>query len=252
MENNTTNMISDKSRNNNTYLVFGLILGLSLIISAGIGSYTFYKLRSMDYISTTGSAKKAVVADKVKWVSNISRQINTSTIKTGYAKMDSDLKEVKNFLITSGMPEESITVSPVFMNEVYEQYPGTDKKYNLTQNIEVNSIDVQKIDALSKNTNSLIVDKGVFFSSNSVEYYYSKLPEVRVELLADAVLDAKARAQKLADAGGKSIGTLKSASSGVVQVMSPNSTDVSDYGMYDTSTIEKEIMITVKGSFQIK
>ncbi len=237
---------------NKNYMVFGLILGLSLIVSATIGSLTFYKLRSMDYISTTGSAKKAVVSDKVKWNTSITRSIRQSTVKDGYTKLDADLKEVKAFLATNGVPVESTDISPVFMNEVYEQNPSTDKKYNLVQNITIQSADVQKISDLSKNTTSLVADKGIMFSTNSLEFYYSKLPDVRVELLANAVGDAKARAEQLAKAGGKQIGTLKSASSGVVQVMAPNSVEVSDYGMYDTSSINKEIMVTVKASFEIK
>lgn len=238
--------------NNKNYIIFGAILGLSLIVSATIGAFTFYKLRSTDYISSTGSAKKAVVSDKAKWTSSINRNVTLSTLKGGYAKLDTDLKEVKAFLLANGIKEENITISPVYMNEVYEQYASADKKYNLVQNIEVNETDVNKIDQLSKNTNTLIVDKGVLFSTNSVEYYYSKLPEARVELLASAVEDAKARAGELARAGGKSIGVLKSASSGVVQVMSPNSVEVSDYGMYDTSKIQKEIFVTVKATFEIK
>ena len=121
----------------------------------------------------------------------------------------------------------------------------------MVQNIEVQSDEVKKIDALAKNTMELI-KKGVLFTTNSLEFYYSKLPEVRVELLDSAVADAKARANKLAEAGGKKIGVLKSASSGVVQVMAPNSVEVSDYGMYDTSKINKEVMVTVKASFEIK
>ena len=238
--------------NNKKYVVFGLILGLSLIASTGLGAFTFYKLRSMDYISTTGSAKKAVVSDKVKWTSSISRPVKVSTIKDGYAKMDTDLKEVKAFLASNGIVETSIDVSPVFMNEVYDQNQGLEKNYNLVQNFTVQSEDVKKITELAKNTSSLIIEKGVLFSTNSLEYYYSKLPEARIELLANAVGDAKARAGQLATAGGKSIGVLKSASSGVVQVMSPNSIEVSDYGMYDTSSIDKEIMVTVKASFEIK
>jgi len=238
--------------NNKKYVVFGLILGLSLIISTGLGAFTFYKLRSMDYISTTGSAKKAVVSDKVKWTSSFSRPVKISTIKDGYLKMDTDLKEVKAFLASSGIAETSIDISPVFMNEVYDQNQGLEKNYNLVQNITVQSEDVQKITELAKNTSSLVTEKGVIFSTNSLEYYYSKLPEARIELLANAVGDAKARAGQLAEAGGKNIGVLKSASSGVVQVMSPNSVEVSDYGMYDTSSIDKEIMVTVKASFEIK
>ncbi len=237
--------------NNKNYVTFGLILGLSLIISTGLGVFAFYKIRSVDYISTTGSAKKAVVSDKVKWTSSITRQVSVSTVKDGYAKMDIDLKEVKDFFTANGIPAESLSISPVFMNEIWDNNNQTEKKYNLVQNFEVQSSDVQKIDALAKNTNSLI-NKGVLFSTNSLEYYYSKLPAVRVKLLANAVADAKARAEQLAIAGGKKIGVLKSASSGVVQVIAPNSVDVSDYGMYDTSKIEKEIMVTVKASFEIK
>ncbi len=238
--------------NNKNYVVFGLVLGISLIISASIGALTLYKLRSTDFISSTGSAKKAVVADKAKWTSSINRPVRISTIKEGYTRMDADLKQVKDFLVSNGIPEASIDISPVLMNEVYEQNPGVEKNYTLVQNITVQSDDVQKINNLSKNTNSLITEKGVLFSTNFVEYYYSKLPEARVELLAAAVGDAKARAEQLAQAGGKKIGPLKSASSGVVQVMSPNSVEVSDYGMYDTSSIDKEIMVTVKASFEIR
>ena len=96
------------------------------------------------------------------------------------------------------------------------------------------------------------MDQGILFSTSSLEYYYSKLPDARVALLTDAIADAKARASKIAQAGGKNIGALQSASSGVVQVLSPNSANISDYGTYDTSSIQKEIMVTVKASFQTK
>jgi len=237
---------------NKNLFVFGTILGLSLIISAGIASFTFYNIRSADTISTTGSAIKNVTSDSVKWTSTITRTVTLATVKDGYTKMSSDLKNVQAFLSTNGIPDSAVTIAPVFMNENYDNNSGATKTYNLTQNIVVQSDDVNKIDNLSKNTNSLIVDQGVLFSTSSLEYYYSKLADARVELLADAISDAKARATKLANAGGKSIGALKSASSGVVQVLSPNSVNVSDYGQYDTSTINKQIMITVKAIFEIK
>ena len=104
---------------------------------------------------------------------------------------------------------------------------------------------------ISKNIQPLI-EKGVIFSTQSLEFTYTKLPEERVAMLGDAIKDAKARAASLAQSSGKLVGQLKSASSGVVQVTSANSTDVSDYGFYDTSKIEKNIMMTVKASFTLK
>ena len=237
---------------NKNYIVFGSILGISLIISFIIGSITVYNLRSKDTLTSTGSAKESVTSDKVKWTSSITRPVTASTMSTGYTKMDSDLKSVKDFLTENNIPADKVDVSPILMNEVYDQNQGMDKRYNLVQNITVQSDDVNKINELAKNTNPLIINKGVLFSTSSLEFYYSKLPDARVSLLAAAVGDAKARAGQLAKAGGRKIGSLQSASSGVVQVMAPNSIEVSDYGTYDTSSIDKEIMVTVKATFSIK
>ena len=97
-----------------------------------------------------------------------------------------------------------------------------------------------------------LINKGVIFSTNPVEYYYSKLPDLRVSLLSDAIKDAQARAGKMAEATGKKVGVLRSAASGVVQVRSANSLEVSDYGTYDTSKINKNVMVTVKAAFELK
>jgi hypothetical protein len=237
---------------NKKYVLFGLILGLSLVVSTMIGAFAFYKIRSANYISTTGSATEMVVSDQVKWTSTITRPATISDIKMGYQKMDADLQAVKDFLTANGITTDETDISPVLMNEVYDQNGGIQKNYDLVQTIIVQSNDVQKIADLSKNTSSLVEDKGVIFATTDLEYYYSKLPDARVSLLASAVQDAKARANQLAIAGGQKIGVLESASSGVVQVMAPNSEDVNDYGTYDTSSINKEIMVTVKASFEIK
>jgi uncharacterized protein len=237
--------------NKNNLSALGLILGGAIVFSFLIGSFTFYKVRTLESISVTGSAKKAVVSDQVKWIASINRQVRLVAVKEGYAKMAADLAEVKTFLSTNGVPENEIVVNPIFMQEIWDNSDTTERNYNLMQNIEIRSMEVSKMASLAQNT-SLVTEKGVLLVTQSLEYYYSKLPEVRIELLEAAVGDAKARAEKLASAGGKKIGALKSASSGVVQVLSPNSAEVTDYGSYNTQTIEKEIMVTVKASFSLK
>jgi hypothetical protein len=75
---------------------------------------------------------------------------------------------------------------------------------------------------------------------------------LRVSLLGEAVKDAEARAKIIAQSGHRNLGVLTTASMGVVQVLTPNSTDVSDYGSYDTSSQNKEVMITVRATFKVK
>jgi uncharacterized protein len=235
-------------------ILFPIIIGLSLILSATVVSFVIYQIKAMDNtLQVTGSAKKVVSADVVKWNGEFIRNVKVDTLKGGYVQIASDLEKVKAFLKDAGISEDIIEISPVYM---YEQYNyksdgSSEKNYNLTQTIQIQSEDVEKITSLAKNVQKLI-EAGVIFSTRSLEYYYTKLPEVRVELLSEAVKDARNRAEKIAQSNNDEVGVLKSASVGVVQVLPVNSTEISDYGAYDTSSIEKEVMITVRTVFQMK
>jgi hypothetical protein len=125
------------------------------------------------------------------------------------------------------------------------------REYVLRQRMEVSGSDINKITELAKNVQPL-VNQGVFFTTDAVEYYYSKLPDLRVELLGEAVKDAQVRAREIAKNSSRGVGTLKSADMGVVQVLPVNSVNISDYGNYDTSSIQKEVMVTVKTAFTLR
>lgn len=228
-------------------------LGLGIIIAAAIGAYAFYSVRALDNtLSVTGSAKTRVQADSAKWNFSISRSVYESNVQSGYAMLARDLESVKQFLSLNGIAETDYTLTPVFTDEIYK-YNQTDgpREFNLRQHITIQSSDIEKITALSKNVQALI-NKGVLINVSSPEYYYSKLNELRVSLLSDAIKDAQARAAQIAQSSGQKVGKLKSAASGVVQVLAPNSIEVSDYGQYDTSSIDKDVMVTVRATFLVK
>jgi hypothetical protein len=236
---------------NSKLIFFGLILGLSLIAAAFVVAASLLEIRKLDNIvAVSGSARQAVTADSARWTSNFSRTATVDQLKDGYAKMKADEKAVSNFLLTQGF-EGKFEISPVFMSEIWKNDGNAPKEYNLTQNIEIKSDDVNKMKELAKNGDKL-AEQGIIFSANSVEYYYSKLPEVRISLLPEAIKDAKKRAEAIALSSGKQVEAVKSVSMGVVQVMPVGAVEISDYGSYDTSGIEKEVMVTVKASFGLK
>lgn len=229
------------------------VIGIAILLSAVVGAYAFYSIKAMDdAVVVTGSARKSVVSDQVKWSVNFMRPVTLDTVKDGYSKMDEDLKIVKAFFAKNGFNEADLTVTPVLMNEVYENNSNsTVKKYNLIETISISSTDVKKVDLMSKGVQDLVLS-GVIINPQTPEYYYSKLQELKVSLLPEALSDAKARAGAIVKLAGSSVGKIKSAGAGVVQVLSPGSSDVSDYGSYDTTSINKDVMVTVKASFQIK
>ncbi len=240
------------NENNN----LALTIGGALIIATLIGGI-FYATKSTtgkDILTVTGSARKEVVADTVLWRTAITRNVGYADLKAGYAQMAVDLASVKAFLKTNGVADEAVTTQPIMMNEDWTNngpVAQESKRYTLSQSIEIKSADVNGITALAQKSSDLI-NKGVLFQSQGLEYYYTQLADLRVTMLGDAIADAKARAQQMAKAGGQRVGSLQSATSGVVQVLSRGSVEVSDYGSYDTSKIQKDVMVTVRATFGVK
>ena len=232
----------------------GVFVGLGLVVAAMVWgtAYMWNGAQSAKALEVTGSATQSVKADSATLHSSFARIVTLDQIKSGYADMKNDEALVTKFFTAQGVKPEELTIAPVSMNQFYENNnQGGPTKYNLQQDVTLQTTDLVKADKITKSFQELI-NAGVIFSTQPVEYYYSKLPELKVTLLGDAMKDAKTRAQKLAESAGQGVGELRSAASGVVQVLAPNSTDVSDYGTYDTRTIDKQVMVTVRTKWGVK
>ena len=70
-------------------------------------------------------------------------------------------------------------------------------------------------------------------------------------MIKAATGNAKLRAEQLAGSTDMQVGAPRSASVGVFQIRPLRSQEVSDYGINDQSTIDKEIVCTVHINFQI-
>jgi len=71
-------------------------------------------------------------------------------------------------------------------------------------------------------------------------------------MLAEAAKDAKTRAERVAASTDSSIGSVRTARMGVLQITPADSNEVSDSGMNDTSSLDKDITAVVNLSFEIR
>jgi hypothetical protein len=122
--------------------------------------------------------------------------------------------------------------------------------YRLTRSFEIRSSRVQAIAALAEHSSALLAE-GVPLAAAAPQYVYTKLPALRPQLLAAATKDAQQRARVLVAATGAKLGKLRGVDVGVFQVTTPNSTQVSDYGEYDTSTLRKDVTAVVNVIFAL-
>jgi hypothetical protein len=235
----------------NHLVIPAIIIGIASIISAVFLAQALSNRGINNTISSTGSAKVRVESDSAKLSGDITRRIDTNQIKAGYSAMESDKLAVVKFLESKGLSAEEYVIGPLLSNDVWNNGSIDYSKQELRQSITIDSSDVQKVRGIAEDATSL-VQQGIKFQTYDVQYYYSKLAEERVALLGAAIKDAQLRAGEIAKSAGNSIGSLRSASSGVVQVLAPNSVSVEDYGSYDTSTMEKDIMVTVRAVFEVR
>lgn len=230
-----------------------LLLGVALIIGLGIVGWGISN-RNQNTISSTGSASTMVKADTAKWTVDVRRTAYQSGVSAAYSQVSSDAKVVQQFFTSQNLASTSITSSVINSDQDYKSDPNAPVTYTVHETVTVQTTDVDKIDSLSHNLTALNnqVSAGTMVQPYQPEYYVSNLPELRISLVGKAIADAKARVEQIAQNGGASVGALSSASSGVVQVLAPNSTNVEDYGTYDTSTVQKQVMVTARATFYVK
>ena len=237
-------------------IILGLLIALGAIISTYVLSNAVISYQKMNTqaLSVTGSASQEIKSDLAVWT--LSYEVRSKDLKSGYAKINSDKKQMIDFLAANGLGEDSYKFTPVASYAVYKRLPnGYDTNdvdgYRLSQNVEVTSNDVDKLTKLSEGTSQL-VDKNIEVFSNRVDYYVSNLDELKIKMLAEATKDAKERAKSMVQSTGGRIGVMNSAKMGVFQIVPVNSTDVSDYGINDTQSIEKKVIAVVNATFTIK
>jgi len=241
---------------NSQIIILGICIAVATIVSSTILSKGFLKITKFirEQITVTGSAQKEIKSDYIVWKSTFSTR--QADLKTGYKKLNEDLEKVKKYLIGKGVNEKEIIVSQISTGKVYKKNEkGNDTNeiqwYVLSQTVEVRSKDVERVDKVSRESTELI-EENIELESQAPEYFYTKLDELKIEMLAKATENAKLRAENMVKATGNKIGSIRSARMGVFQITPITSTDVSDWGVNDTSSLEKKVMAVVSASFAIE
>ena len=240
---------------NNYWFNAGVALAVGLVLSSLIFGWFFEKSKKgEEMITVTGSARKRIKSDLVVWSAGVSYQ--APTLAEAYKSLSENVPRVKQYLVSKGISESEITISSITTITLRKtdgngQESSEISGYSLRQQLEVRSTDVDKIAQIAREATELI-NQGILIESNSPQYSYTKLGDLKIEMLGEAAKDAKARAERIAASTGNSIGTVRSAKMGVMQITAADSTEVSDAGISDTSSIEKDITAVVNIGFAVQ
>ena len=231
-----------------------VVLAVGLVIATVIGGWFFVKGKRGDQtITVTGSARKRITSDLVIWRSAISYQ--APVLSDAYRSLSEAVPKVKAYFVSKGIAEDQITVSSISSQTLHgRNSDGIETSeitgYSLRQELSVRSTEVEKIGQIAREATELI-NQGILIESMAPQYLYTKLGDLKIEMLAEAAKDAKIRAEQIAQSTGSSIGSVRTARMGVLQITAADSNEVSDYGMNDTSSLDKDITAVVNIGFEV-
>lgn len=242
-------------------VVIACIAGICAIICVVIGTDGLKEAklgRSGEGLSATGSASVDFESDLAVWRGSFSVRGDTS--KEAYAEIEKNAELVKKYFEENGVSADEMTFYSVYIRkltkEIYSEtgeYMGyEDDGYELTQSFAVSSYDVGKITNISNECTQLI-NSGVEIISDAPEYYYTKLDELKLQLIEEATKNARERIDIMAQNAGCQTGELLSANLGVFQITGAySSTEEYSYGgTFNTSAKDKTASITVRLNYTV-
>ncbi len=233
--------------------ISAIIFGIAIVVAAAFLGNAYVNRNKPDgQIEVTGLGSKDFTSDLIVWEGSYST--SSPIVGEAYNQLEQNKKTIASYLQSRGIADSILVFSAVQTNRkttpiygengtyVGERFEG----YELSQRINVESKEVEKVEKISREITELL-NQGVQFYSQSPRYYYTKLADLKIEMISRATEDARIRAEQIAINSGGELGDLQSARMGVFQITGQNSAeDYSWGGTYNTSSKEKTASITMK------
>ena len=236
-----------------------IIFGIAIVTSSiFIGKAYTDRAKVDGEIQVTGIGKADFSSDLIVWEGSFGAQ--NIDLKLAYLTLEKNKSTVNDYLAKKGIVTEQLIYSAVKSNKknkriyssngdyIGEEFIG----YELIQSVQIESKDVDKIEKVSREITELL-NEGVQFYSESPRYYYTKLSDLKIEMISKATEDAKLRAEKISEFSGGKLGKLESARMGIFQITGQNSKENYSWGgTFNTSSREKTASITMKLVYKVR
>lgn len=194
-------------------LAVGIVVA-ALLVMRGVQSFTDRDR----VVNVKGLAEMEVAADRVIWPL-VYKEIGNDLLML-HSNIEEKNSAIVSFLKRRGITDEEITVAaPQIVDLQADRYSNQDYhyRYNATSVITVSSDKVDLIRELISKQSELL-KQGVAITGDdyrySVSYKYTRLNDIKPEMIEQATKNARAAAEKFASDSGSKVGKIRDASQG--------------------------------------
>jgi len=166
-----------------------IIIALSVVIAAFLigGAYT-NKAKASDSISVTGLGEENFTSDLIVWKAAFSTK--GDDLKQASSDLKHKREKIKTYLISKGVNASEIVFSSVNIQKLYsntyDNYGNIQSSYfsgySLTQDVRIESKEVDKIEKISREITELI-NQDIELESFAPDYYYTQLAALKLKMI---------------------------------------------------------------------
>jgi len=230
------------------------LVAAALLVGAGIATagyfvgQTIYNSQvAINVAEVKGLAEKRVSADRAFWKIQYTVSGTRADMARLYEQSEADQKKIVALLIESGF--ESFELSPGVIDTSSEEFRDenqklVEEKFQLIGSIDVETAKVRKVAEVRSKLNTLVA-QGLAITNNPPAYHFTRLNEIKPEMVKEATTNARIAANEFAVNAGVKVGGIKDAQQGGFLVR-----DVGEeYG--DTKNIEKDVRVVTTITFYL-
>ena len=234
-------------------LFLGLLsLALAAVWIGHIFAATIHDARhARDTISITGSARKPISSNLVRWSLTVAGHAPKEA--PAARRLRAESAATVAFLRHAGIPKDAISLEVVQSETIVTRISKKQTKtsYRVSQGLEISTKQIDVVEGVATRLGELI-ERGIDVTARPLAYISTDLAQAKLDALEAATAEAHRRAEILVKGLGGKLGPMRASSLGVYQITPRDSTDVSDYGINDTSSREKDVTAVVTATFAVR
>lgn len=165
------------------------------------------------------------------------------------ARIDQDLATVRAFLTAQGYPAGDVDLGKLEVTDTRSRGwgdPNNGPRFILAQTVIVRTGDVDRVQGTTRNLNELVRQGVVLQDFAGPTYVFTKLNDVRPDMIAEATAAARSGAERFARDSGAPLGPIRQATQGSFEILGPDGVGE------ESSSIGKKVRVVTTISYRLR
>ncbi len=209
-------MAEGSNGNRNIMLIAALVLAIGIIAGGYLLGDGLRRARMADRaVTMRGLAERNVTADLATWTLTFTAQ--GQELAVVQAENDRDARTVANFFRAAGFPANAVTDAGGSVNQFFDSNRGVN---NVTVNrrVQLRTNDVMRARRAYARQFDLIRGGVAIQEGSGMQYSFTRLNDVKPQMIAMATQDARRGAEQFARDSGTAVGGIRSATQGYFSI----------------------------------